>query len=64
MALPTYATTGQRIGYYSYLTYCGLVFFFLVYLSLSSSPKNLKNPILNYLIPILINVFSLLNTEI
>jgi len=30
MALPTYATTGQRIGYYSFLTYCGLVFFFLI----------------------------------
>ena len=30
MALPVYATTGQRIGYYSFLTYCGLVFFFLI----------------------------------
>jgi len=30
MALPTYATTGQRVGYYSFLTYCGLVFFFLI----------------------------------
>ena len=45
MALPTYATTGQRIGYYSFLTYCGLVFFFLIApifiilpLSFSSSP--------------------------
>ena len=27
MALPAYATTGQRIGYYSFMTYCGLVFF-------------------------------------
>ena len=45
MALPTYATTGQRIGYYTFLTYCGLVFFFLISpifiilpLSFSSSP--------------------------
>jgi putative spermidine/putrescine transport system permease protein len=45
MALPTYATTGQRIGYYSYLTYCGFVFFFLIApifiilpLSFSASP--------------------------
>ena len=45
MALPTYATTGQRIGYYTFLTYCGLVFFFLIApifiilpLSFSSSP--------------------------
>ena len=45
MALPVYATTGQRIGYYSFLTYCGLVFFFLIApifvvlpLSFSSSP--------------------------
>ena len=30
MALPTYATTGQRFGYYGFLTYCGLVFFFLI----------------------------------
>jgi len=30
MALPTYTTTGQRIGYYTYLFYCGLVFFFLI----------------------------------
>ncbi|SVB80491.1 uncharacterized protein METZ01_LOCUS233345, partial [marine metagenome] len=27
MALPTYATAGQRVGYYSFLTYCGFVFF-------------------------------------
>ena len=45
MALPAYATTGERIGYYSFLTYCGLVFFFLIApifiilpLSFSSSP--------------------------
>ena len=30
MNLPKYATTGQRIGYYSFMTYCGLVFFFLI----------------------------------
>ena len=30
MALPTYTTPGQRIGYYGYLTYCGMVFFFLI----------------------------------
>ena len=30
MALPTYTTPGQRAGYYTYLTYCGLVFFFLI----------------------------------
>ncbi len=30
MALPSYATTGERIGYYTFLTYCGLVFFFLI----------------------------------
>ena len=30
MALPTYATPGQKVGYYSFLTYCGLVFFFLI----------------------------------
>ena len=30
MALPTYATVGQRIGYYGFLTYCGMVFFFLI----------------------------------
>ena len=45
MALPSYVTTGQRVGYYSFLTYCGLVFFFLIApifiilpLSFSSSP--------------------------
>ena len=30
MALPTYTTTGQRIGYYGFLLYCGMVFFFLI----------------------------------
>ena len=30
MALPIYATTGQRIWHYTYLTICGLVLFFLV----------------------------------
>ena len=45
MALPSYTTTGQRIGYYTFLTYCGMVFFFLmapmfiiIPLSVSSSP--------------------------
>ena len=45
MNLPKYATTGQRIGYYTFLTYCALVFFFLIApifvvlpLSFSSSP--------------------------
>ena len=45
MALPSYTTAGQRVGYYSFLTYCGLVFFFLIApifiilpLSFSSSP--------------------------
>jgi len=45
MALPSYATTGQRIGWYAFLTYCGLVFFFLIApifvilpLSFSASP--------------------------
>ena len=45
MALPSYATTGQKIGWYAFLTYCGLVFFFLIApifiilpLSFSSSP--------------------------
>ena len=45
MALPSYATAGQRTYYYSYLVFCGLVFFFLVApifviipLSFSSSP--------------------------
>lgn len=30
MALPTYATTGQRIWYYAYRVICGLIFFFLI----------------------------------
>ena len=30
MALPAYATAGQRVWHYSYLTFCGLVLFFLV----------------------------------
>ena len=30
MALPSYATAGKRTYYYSYLVFCGLVFFFLV----------------------------------
>lgn len=30
MALPTYTTTGQRIWFYSYRVFCGLVFFFLI----------------------------------
>ena len=45
MALPAYATPGQKVGYYSFLTYCGLVFFFLIApifiilpLSFSASP--------------------------
>ena len=45
MALPAYATAGQKVGYYSFLTYCGLVFFFLIApifiilpLSFSASP--------------------------
>ena len=45
MALPSYATPGQKVGYYSFLTYCGLVFFFLIApifiilpLSFSASP--------------------------
>jgi len=45
MALPAYASTGQKVSYYTYLTYCGLVFFFLIApifiilpLSFSSSP--------------------------
>ncbi|MBT7416340.1 MAG: ABC transporter permease, partial [Rhodobacteraceae bacterium] len=45
MALPIYATTGQRIWHYTYLTICGLVLFFLVApliivipLSFTSSP--------------------------
>ena len=45
MALPIYATTGQRIWHYTYLTICGLVLFLLVApliivipLSFTSSP--------------------------
>ena len=45
MALPSYATPVQKVGYYSFLTYCGLVFFFLIApifiilpLSFSASP--------------------------
>ena len=45
MALRSYATPGQKVGYYSFLTYCGLVFFFLIApifiilpLSFSASP--------------------------
>jgi putative spermidine/putrescine transport system permease protein len=30
MSLPIYATTGQRIWYYSFRVICGLIFFFLV----------------------------------
>ena len=30
MALPAYATVGQRIWHYCYLTFCGLVFLFLI----------------------------------
>ncbi|MCO6381471.1 MAG: ABC transporter permease [Vannielia sp.] len=30
MAIPTYATTGQRIWYYSFRVICGLIFFFLI----------------------------------
>ena len=30
MALPSYATPAQKAGYYTFLTYCGLVFFFLI----------------------------------
>jgi len=45
MALPIYATAGQRVGYYTFLTYCCLVLFFLIAptfiilpLSFSASP--------------------------
>jgi len=31
MALPSYASTGQKIWHYSYLTTCGLIFFFLIF---------------------------------
>ncbi len=30
MSLPSYATTGQRIWYYSFRVICGLIFFFLI----------------------------------
>ncbi|QDC10302.1 ABC transporter permease [Oceanicola sp. D3] len=30
MAIPTYATTGQRIWYYGFRVICGLIFFFLI----------------------------------
>ncbi len=30
MALPAYTTTGERIWFYSYRIFCGLVFFFLI----------------------------------
>ncbi len=30
MALPAYTPVGQRIWHYCYLTFCGLVLFFLV----------------------------------
>ncbi|MFY0621906.1 MAG: ABC transporter permease [Pelagimonas sp.] len=30
MSLPTYATTGQRIWYYTFRALCGLIFFFLI----------------------------------
>ena len=30
MNLPKYASPVQRVGYYSFMTYCGLVFFFLI----------------------------------
>lgn len=30
MSLPTYATTGQRIWYYTFRVLCGLIFFFLI----------------------------------
>ncbi|MBW6419498.1 ABC transporter permease [Celeribacter sp. PS-C1] len=30
MSLPSYATTGQRIWYYSFRVLCGLIFFFLI----------------------------------
>lgn len=31
MALPAYATTGQRVWHYSYLMACGAIFFFLIF---------------------------------
>ena len=30
MALPIYATTGQRVWYYTFRVICGLIFFFLI----------------------------------
>ena len=30
MGVPVYATTGQRIWYYSFRVICGLIFFFLI----------------------------------
>ena len=30
MSLPTYATTGQRIWYYSFRVICALIFVFLI----------------------------------
>lgn len=38
MALPTYATTGQRIWYYTFRFLCGLVFFFLIFPILTIIP--------------------------
>ncbi len=31
MALPIYATTGERVWYYSFRVLCGLIFFFLIF---------------------------------
>ncbi len=31
MALPIYATTGERVWYYTFRVFCGLIFFFLVF---------------------------------
>ncbi len=31
MAIPPYATTGQRVWYYSFRVICGLIFFFLIF---------------------------------
>ena len=30
MSLPIYASTGQKIWYYSFRVICGLIFFFLI----------------------------------
>ena len=30
MALPSYTKPGERLFYYSYITFCGVVFFFLM----------------------------------